>query len=135
MSAIASGTEAGSDRANLIRLVYVSDAVASLAAGDLDAIRASSEARNLVSGLTGLLLFRRPIFCGILEGPRRRLFARMEVIATDPRHARLRVLREQAIDERRFSNWTLGILPEAMAGPGGAERPEVLLATFADRLG
>ena len=39
------------------------------------------------------------------------MLARMEVIIRDPRHARLRVLREAAIACRRFDNWTLRLAP------------------------
>ena len=47
----------------------------------------------------------------MLEGPRRRVFARMEAIIADRRHSGLRILREETIAARRFENWSFGSLP------------------------
>jgi Sensors of blue-light using FAD len=105
---------AGSDRKaerDLVRLVYVSVAAPGLAAGDLEAIAAGSAARNRAAGLTGLLLHQGGGFYGVLEGPRRRLLARMERIVTDRRHGRIDVLLEAPAAERRFETWTFGSLP------------------------
>jgi hypothetical protein len=73
---------------------------------------ASSRRNNAAQGLTGLLLFGGFRFYAILEGPQRRVFARMERIITDPRHRRLTVLREDAIEVPRFANWSFGFIPE-----------------------
>jgi hypothetical protein len=91
---------------DLVRLVYVSAAAPGLAPADLAAIEAASLRHNAARGLTGLLLFGGGRFYGVLEGPGRRLFARMERIAVDPRHRNLRILREDAACERRFANWS-----------------------------
>ena len=68
------------------------------------------------------------MFSGTLEGPERRVLARMEVIIRDPRHARLRVLREAPIACRRFDNWTFGSLPEVH---DGTERGEGFILSLA----
>ena len=52
----------------------------------------------------------------------------MEVIIRDPRHARLRVLREAPIACRRFDNWTFGSLPEVH---DGTERGEGFILSLA----
>jgi hypothetical protein len=103
-----------------VQLVYVSSAAPGLSAADLEAIANRSRARNESAGLTGLLLHQGPYFYGVLEGERRRLFARMEEIITDRTHSRLRILREESIPSRRFENWSFGMLP---AQDNGAVTP------------
>jgi hypothetical protein len=95
----------------IIQLVYVSTALETLRPGDLEAIAVVSQRRNERAGLTGFLLHQGPRYYGDLEGPTRALFSRMESIVTDPRHRNLVVLREDAISERRFRNWSFGLLP------------------------
>jgi hypothetical protein len=99
-------------RPDLIRLVYVSLATRPLSAEDLFAIAERSERNNLAASITGLLITQGPYFYGVMEGARRRVLARMEIIITDDRHHSLRILREEAVAERRFANWSFGSLPE-----------------------
>jgi hypothetical protein len=73
-------------------------------------------------------------FYGLLEGPRRALLARMERIATDSRHANLRVLREQDIVARRFRDWTFNLLPEQPAGTRSGRTLDTFIRTLAHRL-
>jgi hypothetical protein len=89
-------------------LVYVSEMAKGVGSDDLCDIRQRSTAYNAQAGLTGFLFVDGRRFIGLLEGPRRRLLARMERIATDPRHTNLRVLREEEVAERRFRNWSFG---------------------------
>jgi hypothetical protein len=98
---------------DLLRLIYVSAAAPALSARDLDSIAARSAAHNGAAGLTGLLLHQGERFFAVLEGPRRRLLARMERIITDPRHASVDILLETPIADRRFENWSFGSLPAA----------------------
>jgi hypothetical protein len=100
---------------NLLRLVYVSVAAPGLTAADLAAIAACSAERNRKAGLTGLLLYRGESFVGVLEGRSRVLFARMERIATDPRHARLDIRFEAPVADRRFETWSFGEVPAPVA--------------------
>jgi hypothetical protein len=120
---------------DVVQLVYISTAAPALSAADLDAIAATSRARNEGAGLTGLLLHQGRSFYGVLEGPKRRVFARMERIITDPRHFRLRILHEEEVATRRFANWSFGVLPAVDPGPGrSVERPEEFIQSFAKRL-
>lgn len=88
---------------------------------DLDAIARCSAANNRKLGITGLLIHQGCVFSGTLEGPERRILARMEVIIRDPRHSRLRVLREAPIVTRRFENWSFGALPRMREGSEAGE--------------
>lgn len=103
-----------------MRLVYSSSASPSLAPGDVARIGEQSARNNLVHGLTGLLVHHRENFFSVLEGPRRRVFARMELIATDSRHHGLHILREDAVSTRRFLNWHFTRLPDGATRPGEA---------------
>jgi hypothetical protein len=67
------------------------------------------------------LVHQGDTFSGTLEGPERRVLARMEVIIRDKRHSRVRVLREAPIQSRRFQNWSFGSLPEANDGTDRGE--------------
>lgn len=100
-----------------IQLVYVSTAAETLRPADLEAIAEVSQRWNGRAGLTGFLLHQGPRFYGVLEGPTRALFSRMEAIVTDPRHRNVVVLREDTITERRFRNWSFGLLPSTARPP------------------
>jgi hypothetical protein len=119
---------------DLVQLVYSSSAVPSLSARDLDALAASSAANNAELGLTGLLLHRGSCFCGVLEGPRREVFARMEAIATDSRHEGLKILREESIRRRRFDNWSFASLPGPQPTSEDREGADAFIRTLAHRL-
>jgi hypothetical protein len=103
---------------DLLRLIYASAAAPGLTTDDLEAIADRSDDRNRAAGLTGLLLHQGEGFYGILEGPCRRLLARMERIITDPRHAGVDILLETPIASRRFETWRFGQLP----GNAGSRR-------------
>ena len=87
---------------DLLRLVFVSRARPGLTPEDIESLSRRSEARNRAAGLTGLLLHQGETFFCVLEGARRRLFAAMERIMTDPRHAGVEILLEMPIENRRF---------------------------------
>lgn len=108
---------------DLIRLVYASHARADLAAADLDAIEASARRNNAARGLSGFLIHGGHRFYGLLEGPRRRVLARMEKIMLDPRHRRIVVVSEEDVQERRFSSWSFCRLS---AEGDGADGPDLL---------
>lgn len=119
---------------SLVRLVYVSIAAPKLGPADLSTIEAVARERNRLAGLTGLLLHQRDGFFGLLEGPRRRLFACMERIITDERHARMEILFETTAAARRFTSWSFASLPAC----GLVERPtaaEDFIRSLGRRLG
>jgi hypothetical protein len=102
-----------SRRPELIRLAFVSVASDGVGQDDLAAIATVSRIRNRRAGLTGFLIHQGGRFHGVLEGPQRALFARMEAIVTDSRHHKLMVVREDEIASRRFQNWSVGFLPDS----------------------
>lgn len=118
----------------LIRLIFVSAATRPLEARELEAIAAASRRNNAARGLTGLLLFGGFRFYGVLEGLQRPLFARMERIITDPRHRRLVILREDAVETPRFANWSFGFIPEGEQAPNLRNPLETFIRGVAEGL-
>ena len=73
------------------------------------------------SGLTGLMLQQGDSFYAVLEGPSRRLLARMEQMIADPRFGPITVLKEKTVPSRRFGNWSFGVLPPMQEPSTAAE--------------
>ena len=119
---------------SFVRLIYMSAASRPLEPPDLDAIAASSHRNNAAQGLTGLLLFGGFRFYGVLEGPQRRVFARMERIITDPRHRQLFIVREDPIPNLRFVNWSFAFIPETETAPASRASLESFILEVAGGL-
>jgi hypothetical protein len=119
----------------LIRLVYVSVASRPLSSSDLDHIEKRSGAENGAAGITGFIVAHEPFFYSIMEGPRGRLFAKMERIIIDPLHQRLRVLREEPLADRRFLDWRLFRLPPLNRSGIGQAPSTGFILDLARRLG
>lgn len=69
-----------------------------------------------------------------MEGPRRVLLNRMEVIVTDPRHREVRILHEEPIETRRFRNWTFTHLPSGSPPGGEAQVTSEMILALTRRL-
>jgi len=74
---------------------------------EVGSILEHSRANNQRNGLTGALLYHRGRFVQILEGPKEVVAARFAIIAADPRHRDVQVMRELWIGERQFAEWTM----------------------------
>jgi stage V sporulation protein SpoVS len=94
----------------LVRLLYASRAVDPVAQEELLKILAQSNAHNPASGITGVLCSSGRIFLQLLEGGRMQVNALYNRIAADPRHDDVVVLAYAEISERRFANWSMGLV-------------------------
>ena len=92
----------------MIRVVYVSSAVAPLSEGELNALLLQSQGNNHRAGITGMLLYRDGQFMQALEGDARVVRRLLQRIAADPRHEGMVQLLEEPIDERDFPTWAMG---------------------------
>lgn len=99
---------------NLVQIAYVSLAVEGLTPADIEAIAERADARSAAAGVTGLLLHHGTYFYAILEGPRAKVIDRIEEIIVERNQRDLRILREEAVSQRRFENWTFGALPAGL---------------------
>ena len=109
----------------LLRLVYVSTAVAAVDQAALQAILAPSKVRNGDAGITGVLCAGRGHFLQVLEGSERRVMSLYLKIAADTRHRDARLLSIALVGERLFGEWAMAHIDSASHS---AVAHEVLLA-------
>lgn len=113
----------------LISISYVSAAAESFDDARLAELLDQSRRSNHEHDLTGMLLYRRGRFFQVLEGPQDAVDELMTKIRRDPRHTDVRMLLSEEIDERRFSEWTMGYEP---IGVPSTLAPEGFRDTFDD---
>jgi hypothetical protein len=96
---------------SLIRLVYASRSrlVEAYRAGELGRIIATASRLNAENHITGFLLATPGAFAQVLEGARIDVAETYGRIVTDPRHTDIRLLAEQPLAARGFSQWSMGL--------------------------
>ena len=137
---------------NLVRIVYVSEAVVPFGPAELAALIRTSQRNNSARGLTGLLLHAGGQFIQALEGPADAVSERLDVITADPRHRRVHRFLCEVGTDRLFGKWAMGLLNgdaaasldrarlrgviDRAAEPTGVDRTQVhkLLTDFRDQL-
>jgi hypothetical protein len=100
---------------SLVRLMYVSSAVAELADAALRSILESAVRHNTPVGVTGMLLYCGGNFMQVLEGEEPTVRETYERICQDPRHKDLYLLGLAAIGARDFAAWSMGFRQLAAA--------------------
>lgn len=109
------------------RIVYFSKARDESLEQDISDILAVARDRNAGAGITGLLLHMDGVYAQVLEGAPEAVEAVMSSIEQDPRHADMVIVSDEAIDSRRFNDWSMAFLDTdstdllAAAGFGGVE--------------
>ena len=93
---------------NLIHIVYVSFARNQLSELELDQLLAEIRPKNLVHGITGLLLYNDEIFIQVIEGESDTIQALYDRLQKDHRHTNIVKVLEERIDQRFFPNWSMG---------------------------
>ncbi|MGR6743206.1 BLUF domain-containing protein [Microbacterium sp. F1-18] len=99
--------------ADLLSVLYTSNAQAPFGDDELAALLEQSRASNADRDLTGMLLYRGGRFVQVLEGPEQTVRDLIATIREDSRHSGMRVLIEQPIAHREFREWTMGYQPIA----------------------
>ena len=106
-------------------LIYVSIATGSPTTADLLALLQQSRTNNARLGVTGILLYKERSFIQLLEGEQDAVKALYAKIERDPRHRNPLTIREEAIDNRVFPDWSMAFRdlgsPEVAATPGYSE--------------
>ena len=111
---------------DLIRIVYLShNAIrggGEDVAREIAAILEASRRNNARCGVTGALIYNDGVFGQVLEGPAEAVEETFERIQLDDRHDGVTLLDIKPIDERRFTEWTMGFVgaEAGRAGAGGA---------------
>jgi Sensors of blue-light using FAD len=88
-------------------LVYVSTDAIRFSDADLNGLLEQSRRDNVISGITGLLLYKDGNFMQILEGSKEAVLTLMAKVKKDARHRNIMVLLEQEIAQREFKDWAM----------------------------
>lgn len=102
--------EATKGRAMLFHLCYVSTQSRPMHASDLVELLNTIRAQNSERDITGLLLHREDSFLQVLEGEEDDVRQTFDRIKRDRRHRRIKVLFEEPLEEREFSDWRMGFV-------------------------
>jgi hypothetical protein len=89
-------------------VVYVSTEAIRFSDQDLISLLEESRSKNLTAEITGLLLFKDGNFMQLLEGRKEAVLSVLAKIKSDSRHRGVRVLMEEEIPHREFSDWSMG---------------------------
>lgn len=92
----------------LARLIYASEAAASLTPDSVQALLAHARRNNRLRDITGVLAFDSRYFLQAIEGGRQPLSDLYARLVQDPRHQRLMIISFEAVLRRSFSSWTMG---------------------------
>jgi Sensors of blue-light using FAD len=95
---------------SLHRLQYVSTPRAGMDEPQLRQILGAARDKNPPRGLTGFLAFTSEHFVQVLEGSRAALTDCFTRIARDDRHHSIVLLSFEAIQQRDFSEWSMGYM-------------------------
>ena len=92
----------------MLSIAYVSVATTPMTPNEIAELLVRSRANNQRDGITGALLYHRDRFIQIVEGDDDVVLGRFETIAGDPRHRSIQTMRQKAIGQRQFPQWTMG---------------------------
>jgi len=92
----------------LIRLIYASTAQDGVDLNEFKRILLQAQTNNHRRDLTGMLAFNSKIFLQALEGAREQVNDLYARLMRDPRHHTVTLLGYKEIEERHWSNWSMG---------------------------
>lgn len=90
------------------RLIYLSSASSTFLEKDLHDILTKSRRNNVLSDITGLLLYYDGAIFQVLEGGKLEIYSLYYKIMKDPRHNGIVKLFDEEIVTRDFSDWSMG---------------------------
>ena len=114
----------------MIRINYLSQATPNFSSIDLLYLLEQCQTNNRKLGLTGLLIFGNGTFLQVIEGEDHIVDALMEKISKDRRHTNFQILATFPIDERHYSDWSMGF--EKLTEQTIAEVPNLKNFTLSD---
>jgi hypothetical protein len=95
----------------LQQCVYISRQVHDFSDLDLRELLVRARRKNKELKLTGLLLFDKPMFLQVLEGPPDSISRIMDDIKSDDRHHELDIIYfDKNLKEREFARWLMGAM-------------------------
>ena len=94
---------------DLVHCIYCSATTKrAFSPADLATLLAECREKNSKAGLTGMLLYSEGTFFQVLEGDRPVVEDLLERLTKDKRHERVRKIILEPIEERAFTQWTMG---------------------------
>jgi Sensors of blue-light using FAD len=93
---------------SLYCLVYTSIANKKMSDDDLEDLLKKIRKKNETRHVTGMLLYLDPFFMQVLEGEEAMVNDLFNLIKQDSRHHKVSLIYKKPIEERYFSNWTMG---------------------------
>jgi hypothetical protein len=94
---------------DLVHCIYCSAATnRAFGPADLATLLAECREKNSKAGLTGMLLYSDGTFFQVLEGERAIVENLLERLINDKRHERVTKIILEQIEERSFTQWTMG---------------------------
>lgn len=95
----------------LFNFVYCSQVREGVGGADVDHIIATSQRRNRVQRITGILVFGSGVFFQWIEGPKAEVMSLVKLIETDLRHEMMVTLStDEEIRERIFPTWDMELV-------------------------
>lgn len=92
----------------MLSIIYASSAVRLLTRTELVDLLESSRKANIVTGITGMLLYRGGNFIQVIEGENEAVLQLYKNIKADPRHRDVTLLSQDPITTRQFPGWSMG---------------------------
>ncbi len=91
----------------LVRLIYASTATDGVDMNEFKRILETAQRNNANRDLTGVLCFNSRVFLQALEGSREAVNDLYAKLMRDTRHHNLAIIKYEAIEERRYSEWSM----------------------------
>ena len=92
----------------MISLIYVSSALEPFSKAELLALLEISRRNNALLDVTGMLLYKDGNFMQVIEGEEPAVRKLHTKISHNPRHDGLITLLERPIEQRQFTDWSMG---------------------------
>ena len=105
------------------QLIYISDSRPDGKRIALEPIYDRSRHNNAIDNISGLLVSDGYRFVQVLEGSDEAVSATMDRISADPRHHRIRILKDEPVLAREFGDWAMA---DRWQGESAAEFDERL---------
>jgi len=109
MSDAVTVTVAGDEGSDLVLCVYCSASIKpEMTRAEIDTLLEECRRKNSAADISGMLLYKDGSFFQSLEGKRSAILALYEKIGRDKRHNNVTKIVLEKIEERTFSNWSMG---------------------------
>ncbi len=93
---------------DLYEVIYLSTLAPDVSVSVVADITRKAREGNAARNISGLLIFDGLRFCEQVEGAKKDIVALIDRVRHDPRHIKFEILHHGALNNRRFSNFSMG---------------------------